>query len=75
MQQTMDRGTNVRFPVDNATYDLLMTLSNKLQALEAYGKYANDSSGREQELYRQLIDEDTRHAERIYEALKERIGR
>jgi hypothetical protein len=75
MQQTMNRGANVRFPVDNATYNLLMTLSNKLQALEAYGKYADDGSGGEQELYRQLIDEDTRHAEQIYEALKERISR
>jgi hypothetical protein len=75
MQQTMERGPKVRFPVDNGTYDLLVTLTQKLQALESYGKYAQDVSGREQQLYQQLIDEDTRHAEQIYEVLRERIGR
>ena len=73
MQQTIERGANVQFPVDNATYNLLTTLTEKLQALESYKTYSKDVSGPELELYRQLIDEDTRHAERIWEVLKNRF--
>lgn len=75
MRETMDRGTDVQFPVDNATYNLMTTLTEKLQALETYRKYSQDASGREAELYQQLVDEDTRHAEQIYEVLREKIGR
>jgi len=73
MQQAMQRGAEVRFPIDDATYNLITTLSEKLQALETYRKYSTDVSGRELELYKELIDEDTRHAERIWEILRERI--
>ena len=75
MRETMDRGTDVHFPVNNATYNLMTTLTEKLQALETYRKYSKDVSGREAELYRQLIADDTRHAEQIYEVLREKIGR
>ena len=75
MQQTMQRGVEVSFPIDDATYNLITTLSEKLQALETYRKYSKDVSGRELELYKALIDEDTRHAERIWEILRERIRR
>lgn len=73
-QQTMDRGADVQFPVDNGTYNLLATLSEKLKALEAYQKYSQDVEGRELELYQQLIREDRRQAEQIYEILRERIS-
>jgi len=73
MQQAMQHGAEVRFPIDDATYNLITTLSEKLQALETYRKYSTDVSGRELELYKELIDEDTRHAERIWEILRERI--
>lgn len=75
MQQTMERGAEVRFPVDDGTYNLLVTLTEKLQALKSYKTYSKDLTGKELELYRELIDEDTRHAERIYEVLRERISR
>jgi hypothetical protein len=75
MQQTMESDTKTGYPVDNATYDLMTTLTEKLQAIESYRKYQKDVSGREAELYQQLIDEDTRHAEQIYEVLREKIGR
>ena len=75
MQQTMQRGADVQFPVDNGTYNLVTTLSEKLKALDTYRTYSKDVSGRELELYQELIDEDTRHAERIYEVLRERISR
>ena len=74
MQQTIERGANVQFPVDNATYNLLTTLTEKLQALESYKTYSKDVSGQELELYRQLIDEDTQHAERIWKVLQNRFG-
>ncbi len=73
MQQTMEQGADVKFPIDNGTYDLMVTLTEKLQAIETYQKYSKDVSGREAELYRQLIEEDTRHAEQIFEVLRERI--
>lgn len=75
MQQTMERGAEVRYPVDNGTYNLLSTLTEKLQALESYRTYSKDVSGDELALYKELIDEDTRHAERIWQVLKGRIGR
>jgi rubrerythrin len=75
MQQTMERGTQVRYPVDNGTYNLITTLSEKLKALETYEKYSKDVDGRELELYKQLIDEDSRHAQQIFDVLRERMGR
>jgi len=75
MQQTMQRGVQVQYPVDNGTYNLITTLSEKLKALETYEKYSKDVDGRELDLYKQLIDEDTRHAQQIYDALRERISR
>lgn len=75
MQQTMEKGADVRFPVDDGTYNLMTTLTEKLKALETYRIYSKDVDGRERELYQQLIDEDTTHAERIYEVLRERMGR
>lgn len=75
MQQTITRGADVQFPVDDGTYNLLVTLTEKLQALESYGTYSKDVQGRELELYRQLIEEDTRHAEQIMDVLRERLDR
>jgi len=75
MQQTMDEGADVRFPVDDGTYNLMTTLTEKLKALDTYRIYSKDVDGRELELYQELIDEDTRHAERIYDVLRERMGR
>ncbi|HVM30352.1 MAG TPA: hypothetical protein VM305_06240 [Candidatus Limnocylindrales bacterium] len=75
MSQTTDSGIEVEYPVDDGTYNLMVTLTEKLQALQAYEQYAEDVDGREQELYRELIEEDSRHAQRIYEVLKERMSR
>jgi hypothetical protein len=71
----MSRGADVQFPVDDGTYNLLVTLTEKLQALETYATYSKDVDGRELDLYRQLIEEDTRHAEQLLEVLRERLGR
>ena len=74
MQQRQSEGGSVQFPVDNATYNLLVTLVEKLQALESYEKYSRDASQDELTLYRQLIDEDTLHAEHVYEVLRKRLS-
>ncbi|HSH21098.1 MAG TPA: hypothetical protein VK992_00595 [Candidatus Caenarcaniphilales bacterium] len=74
MRETMEGGAEVSFPVDDATYNLMTTLTEKLQALDSYRIYSEDVSGDELALYQELIDEDTRHAERIWQVLKERIA-
>ena len=75
MTDTMQQGIDVQYPVDDGTYNLMTTLTEKLQALESYEMYAQDVTGPEQELYRELIEEDMRHAQRIFDVLKERINR
>jgi hypothetical protein len=74
MRETMERATETGYPVDDGTYNLMVTLTEKLQAIESYRMYSEDVGGQEQELYRQLIDEDTRHAQQIFEVLKQRIS-
>jgi rubrerythrin len=74
VQQTMERETQgQQFPVDDATYDLMVTLTEKLQAIETYQKYSQDVNGRERELYQRLIEDDSRHAREILEVLRERL--
>jgi len=48
----------------------LEDLVSKLEALEVYRKYERDGN---QELFRELISEDTQHAERLLEALKKAL--
>ena len=72
-----DDGTRLRrpFPGRRCHVRPAGDADEKLQALEAYAKSAKDVSGREHDLYQQLIQEDTRHAEQVYEVLRARIGR
>lgn len=74
MQQTMQRGTSVDYPVDNGTYNLMTTLTEKLKALKTYRQYSMDVDGREADLYRELAEEETRQAQRIYDVLRDRIS-
>ena len=46
---------DTRFPVDNATYNLLQALVSKLEAIEAYSEYSADEGG---ELFNQLMDQE-----------------
>jgi hypothetical protein len=53
--------------VDNRTYDLLQALVSKLEALDAYSKYtSDDDSG----IFRQLMAEDRRQAQRLIEEVR-----
>jgi hypothetical protein len=61
-------------PVDNATYDLLQSLTSKLEAIEAYQKYAADG-GESAELFERLAREDASHASDLVDALRSRLTR
>jgi len=79
MSQPMDRsmdgaaghGSWIESPVDDATYDLMMALSSKLEAIDTYRTYAEDGQA---ELWQELASDERRHAERLFEALRERIA-
>jgi hypothetical protein len=58
-------------PVDDATYNILQALTSKLEAIEAYELYAEQD---DQGVFTELLDDERRHAEALYGALKERLG-
>jgi hypothetical protein len=76
MDQTKSGGTATMTgsPVDNATYNLIKALGEKLEAIEAYRKYEKDG-GEGAQIFRQLADEDGRHAEQLLDALRRQLGR
>ena len=57
-------------PVDDATYNLIQALVSKLEAIEAYGRYAQDDGG---ELFTELMEEERAHADRLLEQLRQRL--
>ena len=65
--QTM---SSTNSPVDNATYNLMQALVSKLEAIEAYNKYAKDDGG---DLFAELAEEERGHADRLLEQLKDRL--
>src|SRR4051794_2470241 len=52
----------IESPVDDATYDVLMALASKLEAIDTYQTYAMDGNA---ELWRTLATDERRHAERL----------
>jgi rubrerythrin len=62
-------------PVDDQLYDLLQALVSKCEAIEAYAKYEEDADGEAKSLFQELARDDTRHAERLLEALRTKISR
>jgi hypothetical protein len=66
-----DDGDWVTSPIDDATYDLLMALASKLEAIDTYRVYAGDGNA---DLWRELADDEGRHAERLFGELKQRIA-
>lgn len=57
--------------VDDATYDLLQALTSKLEAIEAYGQYAQDG---DRAIFSELLQDERRHARRLVQALRERLS-
>jgi hypothetical protein len=62
--------SSVNSPVDNATYNLMQALVSKLEAIEAYGRYAQDDGG---QLFTELLEEERAHADRLLEQLRQRL--
>ena len=71
MDQHGSTGPMTGSPIDNATYDVLMALASKLEAVDTYRKYEKDGGGT---LWKQLADEDRKHAEMLLEELKRRLA-
>jgi rubrerythrin len=71
MQERQSGTSIMNSPVDDATYNLLQALTSKLEAIEAYNKYSTaDTQG----VFADMINDERRHAERLLEALKSRLG-
>ena len=68
---TRSQGNAVDSPVDDPTYNVLMALASKLEAIDTYRKYADD--GGNSALWRQLAEDDRRHADRLLEELRGRL--
>jgi hypothetical protein len=58
----------VESPVDDATYNVLMALASKLEAIDTYRKYASD--GKNGELWQQLAQDDRKHADKLLQELR-----
>lgn len=67
-------GDRITSPVDDTTYNLVSVLHEKLEGIAAYRKYHEDDPGGELgELFQSLAEDDARHAERLMDALRERL--
>ena len=64
-------GEWIESPIDDATYDILMALTSKLEAIDTYQVYADDGNA---DLWRELAQDERRHAERLFNELKQRIA-
>jgi rubrerythrin len=69
----MQQGT-AHSPVDNETYDLLQTLTSKLEAIETYQRYEQDAQGQAKQLIQEIAAQDRQHAERLVALLRDRLG-
>jgi hypothetical protein len=68
--QTPKRSTTDS-PVDDATYDVIMALASKLEAIDTYQKYEKD--GADADLWQQMARDDRRHADRLMDALRRHL--
>ena len=68
--EAMD-GDWITSPVDDATYNLLMALTSKLEAIDVYQAYAEDGQA---DLWRDLASDERQHAERLFAELKQRLA-
>ena len=66
---TQDKTFTTESPVDDATYNMLMALSSKLEAIDTYRKYATDGT----DLWNRLAQDDRRHADLLLEELRGRL--
>lgn len=65
-------GTMPESPIDDATYNVMMALASKLEAIDVYKKYAND--GTNPQLWSRLAEDDRRHADLLLDELRNRLS-
>ena len=58
-------------PIDDATYNVMMALASKLEAIDVYKKYSGD--GTNPQLWARLAEDDRRHADLLLEELRSRL--
>ena len=68
---TQETITQSGSPVDDATYNLLQALTSKLEAIEAYEQYLSDDP---ESVFRELLDDERRHAVKLYDALRRQFA-
>jgi hypothetical protein len=61
----------VESPVDDATYDVMMALASKLEGIDTYHVYSQDGNA---EMWRQIAEDDRRHADLLLAELKSRLA-
>jgi hypothetical protein len=66
-----DDGEWISSPIDDETYNLLMALTSKLEAIDVYEVYAEDGNA---DLWRDLATEERRQADRLLAELKQRLA-
>ena len=74
MDTTVEDATDgdwIKSPVDDMTYDVLMALASKLEAIDTYQVYAEDGNAG---LWRELATDERGHAERLFNELKQRLA-
>ena len=64
-------GDWIESPIDDSTYNLLMALTSKLEAIDVYAAYAEDGNA---DLWRNLATDERRHAERLLAELKQQLA-
>jgi rubrerythrin len=72
-QTSAQERTVAQSPVDDATYNLMQALTSKLEAIEAYEKYRQDGDADDRQLFEDLLREERQHAERLLDALRNRM--
>jgi hypothetical protein len=61
------------YPVDNNTYNLLQTLTSKLESIEVYQKYLADADDTSRPLFSRLLERDREDATQLVGALKQAL--
>jgi hypothetical protein len=64
-------GEWIESPIDDVTYNLLMALTSKLEAIDVYQVYADDGNA---SLWRELATDERRHADKLLAELKQRMA-
>jgi hypothetical protein len=68
------KGQTMGSPVDNNTYNLLQTLTSKLEAIEAYDKYVADADGDARNFFEECKRSDERSVETLLSLLGDKLA-